>query len=86
MIVNESRQQIVADNLCHQNTIDDQCDIIPHQHGRDKFIRVLEEDRKDAGRNSPLAFISKRSLSTDTKAISTPEKKAEKTMVIIREI
>ena len=56
MIINESRQQIVADNLCHQDTIDDQCDIIPHQHGRDKFIRVLEEDRKDAGRNSPLAF------------------------------
>ena len=23
MIVNESRQQIVADNLCHQDTIDD---------------------------------------------------------------
>ena len=56
MIVNESRQQIVADNLCHQDTIDDQGDIISHQHGRDKFIRVLEEDGKNAGRNSPLAF------------------------------
>ena len=69
-----------------EDTIDDQGDIISHQHGRDKFIRVLEEDGKNAGRNSPLRSISKRSLSTDTKAISIHEKKAEKTMVIIREI
>ena len=34
----------------------------------------------------PLRSISKRSLSTDTKAISIPEKKAEKSIVIIREI
>ena len=34
----------------------------------------------------PLRSISKRSLSTETKAISIPEKKAEKAIVMSKEI
>ena len=58
--------QIIADNLCHQDTIDDQGNVIPHQHGRDKFIRVLEEDGKDAGRNSPPCVPSQNAVCLPT--------------------
>ena len=56
MIVNKAGQQIFTNDLSHQDTIDNQCDIVTHQHGRDKLVRVLEKDRKDAGSNAPFAF------------------------------
>ncbi len=43
MIGDPSGQQIVADNLCHQYTIDNQSDVIPDQHGRNKIIGIPEE-------------------------------------------
>ena len=62
MILNHSCQQTHLNNLCHEDTVDDQCYVIPHQHGGDKIIRVAEEARKDARRDTRLPFHFKTKL------------------------
>lgn len=33
-------------DLCHQYTVNDQSDVVPYQHGRDKIVRIMKEDGK----------------------------------------
>ena len=60
--------------LSHQNTIDDQCNVVSYQHGRNEIIRVPVEYGKDVRRYIVRLFHFKRNLLEETKAISIPEK------------
>ena len=62
MIVNDTCQQVHLDNLRHKDTVDNQRDIIPHQHGGNKVIRITEEAGKDARRNARLTLHFKAQL------------------------
>ena len=31
---------------CAINTVNDQSDVVPYQHGRDKIVRIMKEDGK----------------------------------------
>ena len=46
VVVYQSCQQVLFNDLCHQYTVNDQSDVVPYQHGRDKIVRIMKEDGK----------------------------------------
>ena len=76
MIINHTRQQIHLDNLCHKDAINNQRDIISHQHGGNKIIRIAEETRKDAWRNTRFPLHLKTEFVHGNKSNLHPRKKS----------
>ena len=49
MIGNNSSKKIHLYELRHQDTVNDKCNVITHQHGRDEVIRIAKEIGNDIG-------------------------------------
>ena len=56
MIGNDPGKQIHLYDLRHKDTVDNKCNVIPHQHGRDKVIRVAQKISNDTGSDARLPF------------------------------
>ena len=50
-------EQRLVENLREEDTIDDQCDIVAHQHGRHKIVRMTVEQLYGALREAVLLTI-----------------------------
>ena len=60
--------------LSHQNTIDDQCNVVSYQHGGNEIIRVPVEYGKDVRRYIVRLFHVDASIKADTAYYYEPKK------------